>query len=158
MNRRPAVAALLSLALAAAPVPALAAEAGSLHLMDARVRASLGVNPNTAGYLTIHNAGAAADALVGASCTCAREVQLHLMTTRGGIMKMEKADALTVAAGGQLALKPGGAHLMILGVKAPLKAGQSVEISLRFRKAGTVKQTFRVVADPGGDHGAHKGH
>lgn len=158
MLRRTVSALLISAAMAAGPVAALAAEAGSLHLMDARVRASLGVNPNTAGYLTIHNGRAEADALVGASCACAREVQLHLMTTRGGIMKMEKADALTIPAGGQLALKPGGAHLMILGVKAPLKAGQTVEISLSFRKAGTVKQAFRVVSDPAGDHGAHKGH
>jgi copper(I)-binding protein len=158
MLRRTVSALLNSAALAAGPVVALAAEAGSLHLVDARVRASLGVNPNTAGYLTIHNAGGEADALVGASCACAREVQLHIMTTRGGIMKMEKADALNVPAGGQLALKPGGAHLMILGVKTPLKAGQSVEISLRFRKAGTVTQSFKVVTDPGGEHGGHKGH
>lgn len=158
MLRRTVSALLISAAMAAGPVAALAAEAGSLHLMDARVRASLGQNPNTAGYLTIHNAGKENDALIGASCTCAREVQLHLMTTRGGIMKMEKADALNVAAGKALELKPGGAHLMLLGLKAPLKAGQTVTISLRFRNAGTMQQSFKVVADPAGGHDAHKGH
>jgi len=153
-------AALLVGALAIATAAAGAARLGALKVSGPEVRASLGVNPNTAGYLVIENAGTQADALVGAFCACAREVQLHLMTTRDGIMKMERADSLAIPAGGRLALRPGGAHLMILGVKQPLKAGTEVPMTLTFRRAGKVTTAFHVVVRPTAaeDHSGHKGH
>lgn len=144
-------------ALAATAAAAPTAQVGDLTLRSMEVRASLGRNPNSGGYLVIDNAGAA-DALVGASCACARAVELHVMSHEGGVMRMGEVEALAIPAGGRLALKPGGAHLMILGLKQPLKAGSDVRMTLRFRRAGEVTARFRVTATPAAGVDAHAGH
>jgi len=146
-----------ALTAACAPVQAHAVSLGDLTLGVLEVRASLGRNPNTGGYMTVANRGAA-DALVGASCTCARAVELHVMSHQGGVMRMDKVDSLAVPARGRLELKPGGAHLMFLGLKAPLKAGTDVPVTLRFRKAGEVTTMFHVVATPSAAAADHSGH
>lgn len=132
----------------AAPVLAHEVVKGDLTLSNLELRASLGVNPNTGGYLTVSNKGAA-DELIAASCTCAREVQLHVMSMNGGVMSMSRVTRLAVPAGGKLELKPGGAHLMVMGLKKPLKDGEKVDFTLTFRRAGKVSTFFHVVKVPG---------
>lgn len=156
MIRRSLALSLAALAIACAPAAAGSATRGDLTLSDPQVRASLGVNPNTAGYLTIENRGPA-DELLGASCACAARVELHLMSHTGGVMRMDKVASLIVPAGGRLELRPNGsAHLMLIGTKAPLKAGTEVRMTLRFRRAGTVTTNFHVTATPGAaDHAGH---
>jgi len=155
--RRSLAFALAALAIACAPAAARGVNKGDLTLTDLQVRATLGVNPNTAGYLVIANKGGA-DALIGASCTCAREVQLHVMEHAGGVMRMNRVSDLAIPANGRLALQPGqAAHLMVMGTKGALKAGTDVDMTLRFRRAGTVTTKFHVVAAAGAaaDHGKH---
>jgi copper(I)-binding protein len=146
--RRTVVTAAAALAVAL-PALAHAVVKGDLTLSNLEVRASLGVNPNTGGYLTVANKGATADQLVAISCTCARKVQLHVMRMQGQVMSMDRVNALSVPAHGKLELKPGGAHLMILGVKTPLRNGEKVNMTLTFRRAGKVETFFHVVATPG---------
>jgi copper(I)-binding protein len=133
----------------AAPVLAHEVTKGDVVLSNLEVRASLGVNPNTGGYLTVENRGAAADELVGVTCACARTVQLHVMSMSGQVMSMRQVQRLAVPAHGKLELKPGGAHLMILGLKQPLKDGEKVNMTLTFRRAGKVETFFHVVTQPG---------
>ena len=133
----------------AAPVLAHEVVKGDLTLSNLEVRASLGVNPNTGGYLTVTNAGAAADELIAASCTCAREVQLHLMSMNGSVMSMRQVRSLAVPAHGKLELKSGGAHLMVLGLRKPIRDGEKVTMTLTFRRAGKVETFFHVVKVPG---------
>ena len=136
------------------PAAARLGEPGGQRVADQRVRASLGVNPNTAGYAVIRNGAARGDRLLGAACTCARDVQIHVMSTTNGVMRMAPAsDGLPVPARGALTLAPGGAHLMILGLTRPVRAGERVTMTLRFQNAGAVQAHFHVVADPSsGDH------
>ena len=96
------------------------------------------------GYASIRNRGAAPDKLVAASSPAAERVELHLMSMQGNVMKMQQVHALEVPAGGELALKPGGAHLMFVGVKAPFKMGERVPVMLRFEKAGEVEVQLSV--------------
>ncbi len=146
----------IAAAIAAAPAAAQSVKAGDLTLGSPQLRASLGRNPNTGGYVVVENAAGRPDELVGASCECAREVQLHVMSHEGGVMRMRQVDSLTVPARGRLELKPGGAHLMVMGLKAPLKAGAQAQLTLRFRRAGAVTVPFRVVAQPAkGEHAGH---
>ena len=139
-------------------------KAGSLTLSDLELRASLGRNPNTGGYLTIRNAGGRADRLVSASCACAERVEIHEMKSEGGVMRMRALpQGLTVPANGTATLAPGGAHLMLFGLKAPLQAGQDVELALTFERAGRVTTVFHVTATPGrpapaANHDHHDGH
>lgn len=96
------------------------------------------------GYASIRNRGAAPDTLVSASSPAADHVELHIMSMEGGVMRMQQVPSLEVPAGGELALKPGGAHLMFIGVKAPFKTGEKVPVKLRFEKAGEVEVQLDV--------------
>jgi copper(I)-binding protein len=99
------------------------------------------------GYLRITNTGREADRLVGGSLAVAGSVEVHEMSNEGGVMRMrELAGGLDIPPGGTVELKPGGLHVMFMGLKQPLVAGQPVEGTLVFQKAGTVAVRFSVGA------------
>jgi len=98
------------------------------------------------GYASIRNQGSAPDKLVAASSPAADHVELHIMSMDGGVMRMQQVKSFDVPAHGELALKPGGNHLMFIGVKAPFKAGDKVPVTLRFEKAGEVEVQLSVGA------------
>lgn len=135
-----------ALLLAAAPAAAHEVKAGSITIVHPIVRASLAGSPNTAGYVTLRNAGPTPDRLLSAACACARRVEVHAMSTADGRMTMRPAGPVALAPGGTVELKPGGLHLMVLGLKAPLEAGTTVEMTLTFEKAGPVKAPFFATA------------
>lgn len=97
-----------------------------------------------AGYLTIRNRSASADRLVGASSPAAAKVETHLTIKDGDITRMRGVTGYDVPGNGVLELKPGGAHLMLVDVKAPLKPGENVPLTLKFEHAGEVKTELRV--------------
>jgi copper(I)-binding protein len=138
---------LLSLSLfAALAAPAAAEEvrAGDLVIRDAVVRAMPAGVPNTAAYLTIVNEGSRPDRLESASCDCARSVEPHLSHVMNGQAMMMPTGPVTVPAKGQVSFSPGGYHLMVMGLKAPLKDGARQEMTLKFQHAGAVKAAFLV--------------
>jgi periplasmic copper chaperone A len=96
------------------------------------------------GYMTIRNQGAAADKLVAASSPAAASVELHVHVNEGGVMKMRQVPGYDVPAKGAFALKPGGAHLMFIDLKRPLREGDKIPVTLKFEKAGEVKTEFHV--------------
>jgi copper(I)-binding protein len=109
------------------------------------------------GYMTIRNLSASADKLVGASSPAAAKVELHVHSNVGGVMKMREVPGFEVPAKGMTELKPGGAHLMFMDIKKPLKEGDKVPVTLKFEKAGEVKAEFQVGAlggssAPAGQH------
>jgi copper(I)-binding protein len=112
----------------------IAAHAADLTVSDAFTRATPGTGPGAA-YLTIHG-GDAADRLLSAASPRAASVELHTMTMDGAVMRMRQIDALDVPAGAAVTLAPGGLHLMLQGLKAPLKQGETVSLILTFEKAG----------------------
>ena len=97
------------------------------------------------GYLKI-TGGAAADRLVSVSTPAAMNVELHTMEMDGNVMRMRPVDAVAVPAGQTVELKPGGLHLMLMGLAQPLKSGSSFPLALRFEKAGEVKVQVKVAA------------
>lgn len=96
------------------------------------------------GYLRIENKGGAADRLLSATADVSVRTELHSMTMDGDVMRMRQVEAIDVPAGGTVELKPGGLHLMFMGLKAPLKAGTTFALTLRFEKAGEVKVQAQV--------------
>jgi hypothetical protein len=131
---------------AAAPASAHEAKKGDMVVNHPILRASLGKSPNTAGYLTLQNKGKTADRLVSASCACAAKVEVHGMKSEAGRMVMRPAGPVAIPAGGQVAFRPGGLHLMVTGLKAPLEAGTLVPMTLTFEKAGAVQAPFFATA------------
>ena len=102
--------------------------------------------PVAGGYLKVVNKGAA-DRLVAVQSDASTRVEIHEMAVIDGVMKMRALDkGLAVPAGGTLELKPGGYHVMFIGLKAPFKAGETVKGTLVFEKAGKIDVDFNVEA------------
>src|SRR5262245_47140503 len=91
---------------------------------------------NGAAYVTISNHGSEADALVSASTDVATTVELHATVEQDGKMVMRPLPKFDVPAGGKLEMKPGGYHIMLLGLKQDLKPGETVNVAVNFEKAG----------------------
>lgn len=81
-----------------------------------------------AGYVTLRNDGDAARKVVGVETPVAAMAGIHSMTQENGVMKMREVTALEVPAHGAVSLTPGGFHLMLMGLKQPLTAGQYVPL------------------------------
>jgi copper(I)-binding protein len=110
------------------------------------------------GYLAIVNKGAAPDRLVSATADVAEKVELHETGMDNGVMTMRGLpDGVEIKPGETVTLKPGGLHLMLMGLKQPLAQGREVRLTLNFAKAGTVAATLPVGAlgatgpEPAGD-------
>jgi copper(I)-binding protein len=97
------------------------------------------------GYMTITNNGSAPDKLLSATTSVADHVEIHEMTMANDIMTMRKLDGgVTVAPGKTVSFAPGAYHLMLMGLKNPLKEGDRVKATLTFEKAGPVEVTINV--------------
>ena len=105
-----------------------------------------------AGYMVVRNNAARADRLVGASSPLAGKVETHVTIKDGEILRMREVKGYDVPAKGSFELKPGGAHLMFVELKKPLKEGDKVPVTLRFEKAGEVKVELDVRARTAGGH------
>jgi hypothetical protein len=130
-------------------------KAGGLVISQAWTRATPGGARIGGGFLTIENKGNAPDKLIGASADGAGKIEVHEMTTTDGVMKMRPVEGgLTIDPGKIVKLAPGGYHLMMMDLKAPLKQGDKLPVTLQFEKAGKVAVTLDVqgvgAAAPGG--------
>ncbi|MCA3247488.1 MAG: copper chaperone PCu(A)C [Tagaea sp.] len=149
--RRAALAALLALPALAAP-----AFAADIRVEDAWARASLGQARNGAAYMIVHATGAQPDRLVAAASPVAGKVELHNHIMVGNVAQMRPVDAIEVVPGSPTVLQPGGLHVMLLDLTAPLQAGQKFPITLRFERAGEVRVDVDIRAvrpTPGHGHG-----
>ena len=137
----------LALALCgAAPAVAQEFKAGDITVDKAWSRASPKSADVGAGYLTIHNTGAAPDRLTGGSADFGA-VEIHEMKSDNGVMTMrELKDGLNIPAHGTIRLAPGGYHIMFTHLAKPLEKGAKVSATLNFEHAGPVAVEFPVEA------------
>jgi copper(I)-binding protein len=135
---------------------------GGIKVSDAWSRPSAMVAGAGAAYMIIENTGSVADALVGGSSPVAATVEVHetyaveeMPPASGmpaesqgmggsGMMGMRRIDTLDVPAGGTVELKPGGYHIMLIGLTRELVVGERIEITLTFEEAGDIKVTAEV--------------
>ncbi len=117
-----------------------AASAGPIQIVEPWTRASIGgMGGNSATYLVIRNTGTAADRLVKVDSDVAKAIELHTTEMQGNTMSMRPvAGGIEVPAGGQVELKPGGYHVMLIGLNRELKPNDRVTFKLQFEKAGAV--------------------
>ena len=156
MKRRHLV--ILSSAVALFGLPAAAHDytLGSLKIGHPWARATPPTAPSGGGFLTVTNTGTTADRLVSATSPAAGQVQVHEMKMDGTIMRMrELENGLEIPPGATVALAPGGLHLMMMGLKAPLKEATRVPVTLVFEKAGKIDIELQVMA-LGASPDAHK--
>ena len=130
-----------------ADVPAQAEDVtvGSLKISTAWARATPKGASIGGGYMKITNSGAAPDRLVGGSIDAANRFEVHEMSMDNGVMKMRPVSTgLEIKPGQTVELKPGGYHVMFVGLKQQLKQGDHFNAQLMFEKAGKVDVDFAV--------------
>ena len=85
-----------------------------------------------AGYLVLENRGREPVALVAVATEVAEQTEIHVMEYTDDRMTMRQVSELQIPAGEEVALKPGGTHLMLMKLRQPLRDGDEVELVLRF--------------------------
>jgi copper(I)-binding protein len=113
-----------------------------IQVEQAWARATPGKSTIAAAYLTIESQ--TDDRLIAIASPVAEQVRLHEETTENGIARMRPLDSLAIHAGQKLVLQPNGTHLMLIGLKQPLLAGQSIPLTLSFAGAGTIDTQISV--------------
>ncbi|MBC7281983.1 copper chaperone PCu(A)C [Hoeflea sp.] len=136
-------AAILSLSPAAASAHDF--KLGALEIEHPYARATPPNAPVSGGYMTIRNTGAEADRLMTGEADFADRVEIHEMAMDGDVMKMRQlSDGLEIPAGGEVVLKPGGFHVMFIGIDSQFKDGETRKATLTFEKAGAIELEFQV--------------
>lgn len=131
------------------------AQGNAIHVTAPWLRETAAGQSAGGGFLTIANSARIADTLTGGTSPVAARVEVHTMSLDGAVMRMRPLkDGLSVPAGQTVELKPGGLHIMLTGLKRPLKRGEIVPVTLSFAKAGKVAVQFVVqpVTFSGGEH------
>ena len=147
----------LALAAALAAAPAALAQ---VAVTDPWVRGTVESQKATGAFMQLKSASDVS--LVGASSPVAGVVEIHEMKIDGGVMRMSAIGALPLPAGKTVELKPGGYHVMLMALKAPLKEGDAVPVTLTFKDKDGRQSTMVVnapvkalTAAPAPAHGKH---
>ncbi|SEQ27020.1 hypothetical protein SAMN04488038_10595 [Solimonas aquatica] len=130
-----------------APPPAAEAAVASQGAISAQapwVRAAPPGASVTAGYLKLRNDGDQAVQVIAVHSEAAGETMMHSMATENGLMQMRMLERLEIPAHGSVALAPGGTHLMLMGLKQALSAGDEVTVSFRLDNGQELSVPFPV--------------
>jgi periplasmic copper chaperone A len=116
-----------------------------IAITDPMARPSPLVGGTGAAFMTIRNGGGQADRLRSATSPAAPVVELHESVDDNGVMRMvPQPNGWELGPGGQLELKPGGKHIMLINLARPLKSGDIIEITLNFDRTGPIKVQIPV--------------
>ncbi|WP_424983708.1 copper chaperone PCu(A)C [Maritalea sp. S77] len=132
--------------------------AGDIKIEKAWTRATPNGAKAGGAFLLVTNMGDNADRLIAASSDVAAKVEIHEMSMKDGVMKMQQLEAgLEIAPGASVELKPGGFHIMMMGLNKTIAEGDMVHITLEFEKTGKVDVMFPAapLGAPSMDHSKH---
>ena len=118
--------------------------AGSVTVVQPYARAVPSGHPNSAAFMVLKNTSEQDRALVNARSNISKVVELHTHKKEGGMMRMRRVKQIDIKAGSETVLKPGGLHVMFIGLKQQIKAGDKVELELEFDDGTTIKLTVPV--------------
>ncbi len=124
--------------------PALA----EIRIESPWVRASTG--PNAALFMTLVNTGETPEKLTSAHIDACAHTELHTHVEENGIFRMREVDFIDIPAGGSTDLKPGGHHVMLMKIHAPLQEGDEIPVTLSFEKSDAVTLIAPVKGMGGG--------
>ncbi len=118
---------------------------GNLLIDHPTVRLTIPGRPG-AGFMMVHNMGDTPDRIISASSPAAKRIEIHTHTMTDGIMRMRPVKGVDIPAKSQVPFQSGGFHLMVFGLKADVKAGSEIPITVVFEKAGALKISANVNA------------
>jgi copper(I)-binding protein len=143
--RRLALAALV--AVLALPALALDYKLGAIEIGQPWTRATPPTAESGGGYLVLKNTGTTPDRLIAVKSPAADKVEIHEMKMDGNIMRMRAVErGIEIPPGATVELKPGGFHVMFMGLKAPFAKEAKVPLTLVFEKAGSIDVDLMVQA------------
>lgn len=149
---------MLRIFLLAALLAASASAASAAPLVTAAWSRPAVAGTVGGGYMTVSNPDRKPNALVAVESPNATRVEIHRSSMTSGVSSMEKLDRLELPAGAKVVFAPGGHHLMFIGLKTPLKVGDSLPATFVFASGARVKTEFKVTLTPPSDMGAHAHH
>ena len=124
---------------------ALAGSADQVTVHEPYVRLAPPNAPATAAFMVLRNGGTTDVKVVKADNPASKVSELHTHLNEGGVMKMRPVPEILIKAGGEAVLKPGGLHVMLITLKAPMKEGDVVPITLSFEDGSSKQVEARVV-------------
>ena len=136
---------LATLFLSFAPGLAGLAMAADVEVKSAWVRGTVPAQMMSGAFMEITSKNGAT--LVGATTPVAEDAEVHEMKLEGGVMKMRAAPRLELPAGKTVTLKPGGYHVMLMGLKQQMKAGDNVALTLKIEGRNKKVETVVVNAE-----------
>ena len=123
---------------------AQASASDTIHVENAWARATPARAKTGAAYVAVINNGGTSDRLLSAATPLAQEVQFHRETEDNGISRMRELHAVEIDPGAKVIFKPGDMHMMMVGLKQPLKEGETFPLTLTFEKSGKIDVTVTV--------------
>ncbi|UOG92348.1 MAG: copper chaperone PCu(A)C [Candidatus Thiothrix sulfatifontis] len=117
--------------------PATGKAADSVTVENPFVRAIPPGQPNSASFMTLVNTSDSDHSIKSAASPVAATVELHTHTNNNGVMEMRQVPQIDVPAKGRTELKPGGLHVMLIGLQQELKVGETAAITLTFEDGST---------------------
>jgi copper(I)-binding protein len=133
-------------------------KAGDIRVVHPYAVPSLAGVANGQGFVDFTNRGTAADSLVGVSSPVAKRVEIHEMKMDGNIMRMREVSSLPIAPGQTVRMADSGIHLMLIELKAPLKVGDKLPLTLKFARSGDLRIEMWVQDKALGDKAMHDHH
>lgn len=134
------------------------AEHGHPHAAHAWARATPPTAKVGAVYVALY-AGPGGDRLVAVSSSAAERAEVHETRMKDGVMTMTSLDGVDIPDGTRVVLEPGGVHIMLIGLTAPLKQGESIPLTLTFESIGDLTVDVDVrgpgAKTSGHEHGGH---
>ena len=127
----------------------------AIKLSHASARATHPGMNSSAAYMTIENHGKKDVQLLSLQSPVAQKTELHISPMKDGVRKMQKVENLTIAAGSSEELKPGGMHVMLMGLAGQIKEGDKVRVSMTFSNGQTVSTEAMAMTEIEGQGMAH---
>jgi copper(I)-binding protein len=124
--------------------------AAQITVTDARARAMPPGTPNSGAFMTFHNGGSAEARVVAGKADVSATVELHTHVMEDGMMKMRQIPEIVLPPGEDVALQPGGLHVMFIGLTGPLEEGSSFPLTLEFADGSStvVDVPVKAIAPP----------
>ncbi|OED50822.1 hypothetical protein ACH42_00640 [Endozoicomonas sp. (ex Bugula neritina AB1)] len=130
-------------------------QSGRVQLKNGSARATVPGMSSSAVYFSIHNGGKQSIRLTGVESPLAKKSELHTTVMNNGMMRMQEVEVLEIPAGGDVELKPGGYHVMLMGLNEQIKPGEHVPVTLSFSNGETVTIHAMAMKDIKGQGMAH---
>lgn len=138
------ISAALIASVVSSHVQAQTSAPSTIHVERAWARATPARAKTGAAYVAVINNGGIADRLLSATTPLAQKVQFHKETEDNGISRMRELRTVEIDPGAKVIFKPGDMHMMMVGLKQPLKEGETFPLTLTFEKAGKIDVTVSV--------------